>query len=81
LKDIGLKNAMVDMCDSEQDTQFVQYLSLGFLRSGDVAGKRLTDRRIQKTQTLLREALVSLIREKSYDSIAVKEILDRANVG
>jgi AcrR family transcriptional regulator len=46
-----------------------------------VAGKRVTDRRVQKTQTLLREALVSLIREKSYDSIAVKEILDRANVG
>ena len=43
--------------------------------------QRVTGRRVQKTQTLLREALVSLIREKSYDSIAVKEILDRANVG
>jgi AcrR family transcriptional regulator len=29
----------------------------------------------------LREALDSLVREKSYDSIAVQEILDRANVG
>jgi AcrR family transcriptional regulator len=29
----------------------------------------------------LREALISLIHEKSYDSIVVKEILDRANVG
>jgi AcrR family transcriptional regulator len=46
-----------------------------------VPGKRVTDRRIQKTRTLLRDALVSLIREKNYDSIAVKEILDRANVG
>ena len=44
-------------------------------------GKRVKDRRIQKTQSLLREALVSLIREKNYDSIVVKEILDRANVG
>jgi AcrR family transcriptional regulator len=44
-------------------------------------GKRVTDRRIQKTQNLLREALVSLIHEKNYDSIVVKEILDRANVG
>src|SRR5712664_2020995 len=35
----------------------------------------VTDRRIQKTRTLLREALVSLIREENYDSIAVKEIL------
>ena len=44
-------------------------------------GKRAKDRRIQKTQNLLHEALASLIREKPYDSIAVKEILDRANVG
>ena len=42
---------------------------------------RVTDRRIQKTQNLLREALVSLIHEKNYDAIVVKEILDRANVG
>jgi AcrR family transcriptional regulator len=39
------------------------------------------DRRIQKTQKLLHEALGSLIREKPYDEIVVKEILDRANVG
>lgn len=44
-------------------------------------GKRVKDRRIQKTQKLLHEALFSLIHEKTYDSIAVKEILDRANVG
>ena len=46
-----------------------------------MARKRVVDRRIQKTQSLLHQALVSLIREKSYDAIAVKEILDRANVG
>jgi len=39
------------------------------------------DRRIQKTQRALREALTSLIGEKPYDDIAVKEILDRSNVG
>jgi AcrR family transcriptional regulator len=39
------------------------------------------DRRITKTLNLLRAALVSLIAEKPYDSIAVKEILDHANVG
>src|SRR5262249_33728868 len=44
-------------------------------------GKRPKDRRIQKTQKLLHEALASLIREKPYESIVVKEILDRANVG
>lgn len=39
------------------------------------------DRRIQKTFALLHEALFSLIREKDYEAIVVKEILDRANVG
>lgn len=42
---------------------------------------RSKDRRVQKTQSLLHEALSSLIHEKSYDAIVVKEILARANVG
>jgi AcrR family transcriptional regulator len=42
---------------------------------------KVPDRRIARTQKLLRDALHSLIRERDYDSIAVKEILDRANVG
>jgi AcrR family transcriptional regulator len=43
-------------------------------------GKR-TDRRIEKSQKLLREALKSLVSEKDYDEISVQEIIDRANVG
>jgi len=43
--------------------------------------KSIKDRRVQKTQTLLRQALLSLLAEKPYDAIVVKEILDRANVG
>ena len=46
-----------------------------------VERKQIKDRRVQKTEALLRDALTSLIREKAYDSIVVKEILDRANVG
>ena len=46
-----------------------------------VPERNMKDRRIQKTHHLLRGALVSLIGEKPYDTIAVKEILDRANVG
>jgi AcrR family transcriptional regulator len=46
-----------------------------------VREKRTKDRRIQKTEALLREALAALIREKPYDDIVVKEILARANVG
>jgi AcrR family transcriptional regulator len=44
-------------------------------------GKQSMDRRIQKTMSLLHEALGALIREKPYDEIVVQEILDRANVG
>lgn len=38
------------------------------------------DRRVRRTERQLRAALASLIREKPYDAIAVKEILDRADV-
>jgi AcrR family transcriptional regulator len=38
------------------------------------------DRRIQKTRALLVSALRSLMHEKAYDAIALKEILHRANV-
>src|SRR5262245_61464074 len=44
-------------------------------------GKQLKDRRIQKTEASLREALATLLHEKPYDEIVVKEILNRANVG
>lgn len=40
-----------------------------------------TDRRIQRTEQLLREALIALILEKGYDAITVQDLLDRANMG
>lgn len=39
-----------------------------------------TDRRIDKTQDALRLAISSLIEEKPYEKITVKNIVDRANV-
>jgi AcrR family transcriptional regulator len=42
---------------------------------------KVPDRRVARTRKVLREALHSLIREKDYDAIVVKEILDRADVG
>jgi AcrR family transcriptional regulator len=39
------------------------------------------DRRIERTRSLLRDALVNLMIEKGYDAITVQDILDRANVG
>jgi len=39
------------------------------------------DRRVQRTHRLLREALLSLIREKGFESLSVQDIIDRADVG
>ena len=41
----------------------------------------ITDRRVQKTRKLLKDALVSLIIEKGFEAVTIQEILDRANVG
>ena len=45
-----------------------------------MAAKRV-DRRVERTRQLLRDALVSLIREKGFAALSVQEIIDRANVG
>lgn len=60
---------------------FVRHCSPDVSTGQTVPELRSKDRRIQKTLTLLREALVSLLHEKDYDSLAIKEILYRANVG
>lgn len=39
------------------------------------------DRRVQRTQQLLRGALFSLIQEKGFEALSVQDIIDRANVG
>jgi AcrR family transcriptional regulator len=39
------------------------------------------DRRVQRTQHLLREALFALIQEKGFEKLSVQDIIDRANVG
>jgi AcrR family transcriptional regulator len=39
------------------------------------------DRRVQRTQKSLRDALIELIQEKHYDTISVQDIIGRANVG
>jgi AcrR family transcriptional regulator len=46
-----------------------------------VADRYVKDARVRRTQRRLREAIVSLIHEKSYPAIAVNEILERADVG
>lgn len=42
--------------------------------------ERKVDRRIARTQQLLRDALMDLIVEQGYDGITVQDITDRANV-
>jgi len=43
--------------------------------------KTKMDRRVLRTRKALRSALLELIKEKGYDSIAVEEITQRANLG
>lgn len=42
---------------------------------------KTADRRIEKTRKALKDALVYLIQDKSFESISIQEILDMANVG
>ncbi|HLB45660.1 MAG TPA: TetR/AcrR family transcriptional regulator [Anaerolineales bacterium] len=39
------------------------------------------DRRVQKTRKLLQDALIELVAENGYESVSIREILERANVG
>jgi len=57
---------------------FVRLLSE---QEASLAGRHVTDARVRRTQQRLRDAIVSLIHEKSYPAIAIKEILVRADVG
>lgn len=39
------------------------------------------DRRFQKSQQAMLEALIELMAEKTYDAISIKDIVEKANVG
>jgi AcrR family transcriptional regulator len=49
-------------------------------RRGKMNIKIKADPRVRRTRRILRDALVSLILEKEYSSISIKEITDRAEV-
>jgi AcrR family transcriptional regulator len=42
---------------------------------------RRQDRRVQRTQALIRSAFRSLLEEKGFEALTVQQIIDRANVG
>lgn len=44
-----------------------------------VSGAR-EDRRVRRTRRLLREALIGLVAEKSYDRVTVQDVIDRADL-
>jgi AcrR family transcriptional regulator len=60
---------------------FVRYFPVTTYVRRSALDRSRPDRRVQRTQKLLHEALASLIRERPYDSITVQDILVRANVG
>jgi AcrR family transcriptional regulator len=39
------------------------------------------DRRVSRTRRLLREALIELIEEKPYETITIRDVTDRADIG
>jgi AcrR family transcriptional regulator len=80
---VSVSEAEEHIRDSVQNRTKLRFcpLSANTMRRPAVPTKRIKDRRIERTRNLLHEALVSLIRQKEYDQIVVKEILDRANVG
>src|SRR4051794_19225734 len=39
------------------------------------------DRRVRKTKTQLRDALVALVLERGWDAVSVKDVCERADVG
>lgn len=43
--------------------------------------RNTVDRRVTRTQTALREALIELILERGWDEISVQDICDRADIG
>ncbi len=42
---------------------------------------KIPDRRVYKTRKLLQDALMTLVAEKGYEAVTIREILDEANVG
>ncbi len=42
---------------------------------------RATDKRVQRTRAILRDALVSLIIERGWDATSIQDVCDRADVG
>jgi AcrR family transcriptional regulator len=71
------KNIAADGCVTGQNVAFVRFAQRGAI----VADRHVKDTRVRRTQRRLRDAIVSLIHEKSYPAIAVNEILERADVG
>lgn len=43
--------------------------------------KKEVDRRVKRTRQQLKEAMLSLIREKGFEAMTVQDIIDRADVG
>ena len=46
-----------------------------------MSDRRAPDRRVVRTQTVLRDALIALIHERGWDAVSVQDICARADVG
>ncbi|MBA4383809.1 MAG: hypothetical protein C0410_03670 [Anaerolinea sp.] len=62
------------MFHTEQKGLFVQ-------KRGDLMSQQAPDRRSQRTQQALIEALIAMLSIKHYDAISIQDIVEKANVG
>jgi AcrR family transcriptional regulator len=56
-------------------------MSVMSIKMNEIDSPAQADRRAQRTQQALLEALLDLLKTRHYDAISVKDIIDRANVG
>jgi AcrR family transcriptional regulator len=63
-------------CDAGQSGPFFQ-------EEGSVGTRtpNVSDRRVQRTRRLLHEAFISLILERGYDAVTIRDVVRRAGVG
>lgn len=76
-----VKNVEERACANGQNMNCVRIARRPLRRDVTTRKTGVADRRVEKTEKALREAMHALIAEKPYDAIAVGDILDRANVG
>src|SRR5262249_3231659 len=63
-------------CDPGQSGPFFQEVGSMGIKTPNV-----NDRRVQRTHRMLHQAFISLILERGYDAVTIRDVVERAGVG